>query len=118
MAVDKIPLVVRLDRIRKGYAGDPAFVPCAIQTMADTLLSTYMASFPAEWEQLRNLLNIAEEEENTLTYGQTAARINKLLYKREAWGEIVEAINLLAMPVRKCYEERKHAYGRNSQNPA
>ena len=40
MAVNQIPLADRLDRIRRGYAGDPAFVPCAIQTMADTLLST------------------------------------------------------------------------------
>ena len=118
MAVNQIPLADRLDRIRRGYAGDPAFVPCAIQIMADTLLSTYMASFPAEWEQLRNLLGIAKEEENALTYAQTAARINKLFYKREAWGEIAEAINLLAMPVQKCYEERKWAYDKASKNPA
>lgn len=69
MAVDKIPLPTRLERIRRGYASDPAFVPCAIQTMADTLLSTFMAAFPVEWEQLRNLLGITEEEEITLTYG-------------------------------------------------
>ena len=118
MAVNQIPLADRLDRIRRGYASDPAFVPCAIQTVTDTLLSTYMARFPAEWEQLRDLLEITEEEENTLTYGHAAVRINELSYKKEAWEEIAEAINLLAMPVRKCYEERKWAYGRKSKNPA
>lgn len=116
MSVNRIALETRLDRIKKGYAGDPAFVPCVINKMADMPLAVFMATAPAEREQLRELLEITEEKENVMTYRETALYLCQMLSRHDS--RTITAVNLLAAPVLKCYEERKCAYGKSNEDTA
>ena len=57
MAVsNKIPLETRIERVRSGYASDPAYVTQAIRSLADMPLSEYLHDFPLEADRLKRML--------------------------------------------------------------
>lgn len=114
MGVNKIPLNVRLERIKRGYAGDPDFVAHAMQTMADISVKDYLKAFPEERKRLLELLGISEAIGEKMTYQEITWYIRRIRMLREKWEDMNEAVDILAMPLRKCYEERKDAYGKSA----
>ena len=110
MTFQKLPLSTRLNNINTGYAAHPEYVPSAIQNMAETPLRIYLNNFDESRIRLSRLLQLTPQEEQTLTYRDTARRIAIL---RKTWPDIAAAAaEILAAPLRKCYQERKDAYGK------
>lgn len=114
MEVNKIPLNVRLERIKTGYAGDPAFVTHAIQSMADISLRDYLGVFPEERKRLTELLGMSKKAGEKLTYREAAWYIRRIRMLRGMEEKMNEAADILAMPLRRCYEERRAVYGTNT----
>ncbi len=111
MSVNRISLVIRLDNLKNGYAANPEFNQKVIETFSSIPVCNYMASFEEENERLREILGISEEEEESLTYRDIACEINLLYRKPQRKQETYEAMRLLTLPFKRCYEERKKYYG-------
>lgn len=110
MPIQKLPLSQRLNNIKTGYVAHPEFVSHSIQTMAETPLRIYLHAFEEQRIRLFRLLQLTPKEQETMTYREAARRIAIL---RETWPDIAAvAAEILAAPLRKCYDERKNAYGK------
>lgn len=110
MLIQKRPLSQQLNNLKTGCMAHPEYVHSAIQTMAETPLRIYLNNFDESRIRLSRLLQLTPQEEQTLTYRDTARRIAIL---RKTWPDIAAAAaEILAAPLRKCYQERKDAYGK------
>ncbi len=116
MVVEKIPLQVRLQRIKSGYAGDPAFVPHAIQTMANIPIKVYLGASPKAYEEIRDIFLISEDEGENMTYQELAWIIREAKFIPGGKARVERALDLLAQPLRRCYEERRECYGKGTTN--
>lgn len=112
MVLNKIPLSVRLERIKKGYAGDPAYVTSAIRRMADMPVSVYMDAFPEEKKIVFCFAHRMGIETEDITYKELVWHIQKL-YKSlgpqadmidRAW--LNQGVLALAAPLVKYWSER------------
>ena len=108
--MNRIPLKERLGNIERGYAADPEYNSRTIQTFAATPFCEYMAAYEEENERLREILSLSEEEEAKLTYREIACEIDRLYRKPQHRQEAYEALELLTLPFRHCYEKRRECY--------
>lgn len=113
MNIQRIPLQERIKRISMGYAADPEFITSAIQSMATCPVLSYLSAFEAEKERLQEILEGVTEE---TTYQETAVHIQKMLLSPELKTLANEAVELLAVPLRNCYQRRKEAYGSHAED--
>lgn len=125
MKVNQISLKERISRISSGYPSDPDFVVSAIESMAQIPLYTYLNGFDKQRDRLRLLLGIRKGKEKEATYQDAAYRIYLMYLLPEAFQRKTgilespaelqkmahEAVDILALPLQKCYEERKLRYG-------
>lgn len=109
----RIPLKTRLDRLARGYAGDPAYVCGAISAMADTPLCVYLGASSCEYDVMATFLHLTKEEETSITYGEAAARIFQMYRSPDELAVAKYAAEYLAGPLLKYYNEWSHAYGTN-----
>lgn len=116
MTVNKIPLNIRLERLKKGYASDPAFVTHAIQSMADIPLRYYLGAFPEERKRLMDLMGISKKAGEIMTYREAAWYVSRIRMMKGMQERMNEAVNILALPLRRYYEERRAVYGTNTPN--
>lgn len=114
--VNQIPLDVRLKRLNDGYVSDSEYIFCLIQSMAETPIHVYLASFEDQRLRLRKLLGMTEEEDEALTYREAAARIHKMRLSPEKRQLADAAADILAAPLRKYFEERKDVHGKNTKD--
>lgn len=113
MSIQKIPLHERIKRISMGYAADPEFITSAIQSMATCPVLSYLSAFEAEKERLQGILEGVTEE---TTYQESALHIQKMLLSPKSKTLANEAAELLAVPLRNCYQRRKEAYGSHAKD--
>lgn len=106
MNMKKLPLSQRLRCLKSGHVAHPEFISGAILHMAETPLRIYLRDFNEQRERLFKLLQLTPQEQQTMTYREAASRIAALPQDHAA-----SATKILAAPLRKCYDERKHAYG-------
>lgn len=110
MDFQKLPLSQRLNNLKHGCMAYPEYVSHSIQTMAETPLRIYLNHFDESRIRLSRLLQLTPQEEQTLTYRDAARRIAIL---RKTGPDIAAAAaEILDAPLRKCYQERKDAYGK------
>lgn len=110
MSVNQIPLETRLKRLREGYASDPEFNVSAIKTMAKLPIRAYLAGWEEELKKLKELLFLTEEDIQTMTYQEVACYIHRLPNTIRHQEISRQAVRILALPFKKCYQERKQAY--------
>ena len=113
MSIQKISLHERLERISMGYAADPEFITSAIHSMAKCLVLSYLSAFETEKERLQEILEGVTEE---TTYQEVAVHIQKMFLSPESKTLANEAAELLAVPLRNCYQRRKEAYGSHAED--
>jgi len=113
MSIQKIPLQERFERIRMGYAADPEFITSAIHSMATCPVLSYLSAFDAEKERLQEIFEGVTEQ---TTYQEAALHIQKMLLSPESKTLANEAAELLAVPLRNCYQRRKEAYGSHAED--
>lgn len=77
MGVNKIPLSVRLDRLARGYASDPAFVRCAIRMLVQMPLQEYFGPHQDALEELARKLGTGSTT-GSMTYMQAAVRTARI----------------------------------------
>lgn len=110
MRMNRISLEKRLGNIEQGYAADPEFNSRTIQSLASIPICDYMAEFEEENERIKEILGLSQEEEARMTYRDIACEIDTLYKKSQDRQEAYEALELLTLPFRHCYEERKECY--------
>lgn len=108
MKVEKIPLAVRLERLKNGASADPKYDLCIIRRWAKMPVYDFMAAFEEEFIKLQCLLEIPEEERESVTYKEIAGRINERYLSPEPSHreDAVEAIELLRLPFERFMEGR------------
>lgn len=116
MKVQQISLNERIRRIKTGYASDPEFIISAIKSLANIKVIVFLNEFADEMMSLRKILDIAESEVKEITYKEVAERIYKIRLIPHRKLEADEAVWILSLPLRKCYEERKSVYEKSEKN--
>lgn len=104
MKVARIPLGKRLERIRKGNAGDEEYNILAIRRFANIPVVEYLRAFPDEYERLLDILGRKKQDSENMTYQDVAEQINVYYDAKENINWIEEAMDILAAPFRNCYE--------------
>ncbi len=113
MMLNKIPLSVRLERLKKGYAADPSYVTSAIRRMADMPVSRYLDAFPEEKRIVFSFARRMGIEAENVTYQELAWHIQKL-YKSlgsqtdmlsRAW--LHQGLQALAAPMVKAWSAKE-----------
>lgn len=113
LKVQQISLKERLQRIDSSYASDPAFNESAIKTFANIPIAVYLNGYPAKLNLLSQALRTSESEIRQLTYREVAIMVYQLRMSKRRNVIAYRAVEILMLPLRKCYEERKSAYGKN-----
>lgn len=108
--VDRISLELRLQRLKNGYDSDPKYVTSMIKSLGNTKIWSYLSSFEDKRERLGKILGLTEYDMKYMSYRDVAVKI-----REHPLGPIHrqlrdEAIMIMALPLFKCYEERKMIY--------
>ncbi len=111
MQININSLETRLNNIKKGFASDDSFLVAVIDNFMNVPVSGYLYSFPKEREQLRQILEITEDEEGEMTYKMVTMLVEFCWNIPEMRTMAEQIIDILIAPILKCYEERKIAYG-------
>ena len=111
MDIQKLPLTTRLNNLKSGYAAHPEYVAHSIQTMAETPMQIYFHASRRSQLQISRLLHLTAQEAETLTYQEIACRIAALRKIHPVMA--YKTVEIIAEPLRKCYQERKDAYGKS-----
>lgn len=104
--IHPIALKTRLKRLREGRPSDPEFTLSAIRSMADIPVALYLSAFSEKRKRLRQILSVTEEEEKAMTYKEAAQRLIRMSPSEWDIGLMDEAVDILAAPLKKYYEER------------
>lgn len=108
MKLNRIPLKERLERIGSGYAGDEKFNTSVIIRLANIPIGDYLKAFPLECDALMDSLRIEKgTEARQMTYQEVAKRVEEYFDSGLNMGRAVEALNILAMPFIRFYEEKE-----------
>lgn len=110
MKLTRIPLKERLERIRSGYAGDEKYDISVIIRFANIPIADYLGAFPEEYGMLLRCLRIRPEDASHMTYRDVAKRVEEYYDSGEDMRRAVRALEILAMPFNRCYEERRRQY--------
>lgn len=116
MAVNRIPLAERLERLARGYASDPAFVRGAIRTLAQMPLREYFGMHGDACRQLAQELGMTGDA-GSMTYLQAAVLAGRMPDMQEK----ESAAFLLAVPIALSSQENgnqtewKRAYMGNTE---
>jgi len=117
MKVNQISLDQRLNRIKAGFPSDPAFVISSIKSLARIPITVYLNAFNDEEARLYEILGMEPyDEQNELTYLKVAIRIYEMRKLPEYKELANEAIYILSLPLRRCYEERKSVYEKRTED--
>lgn len=107
MVMNRISLNERIKRLRSGYPSDTDYVISAIQTLAEIPITIYLGSDSVKIKELSCLLGIDVNILMKLSYKEVALYISILHdtgQDNETFNGIIE---ILTIPLRLCYEERK-----------
>ncbi len=119
MKIQKIPLQERLDRLNEYRPAHPEFIPTVIRSFANQHIGAYISGFVgavAELEKLSELLNIPLERLRCMSYGELAAKIDRLVHAPEperSRGH--KAVQILAAPMEAFFEATHRQRGGVSQ---
>lgn len=106
MKVERLPLSYRLSSMEKGFAAHPEFAAAAIEELACVPICRYMRTFTEEWEELKETLGISDEEEESMTYLETARRIDNLWNETRDLEMLTNLLFLLSAPFQYCCKVR------------
>ncbi len=106
MSVAKIRLGKRLERIKEGYASDIAFYFAAIRAWMNAPIVSYLGNYDKERKRLYELMAISPQKGNELLYWEVAVAVSIMWKSAENKASAVEMMNILALPFRRCYDER------------
>ena len=96
--VAPMPLSDRLQRLDGLRPAHPEFPKCAVQALADTPVSVFLAGFQQARDELAYLLDIDIADLEQMTYQQLAAAIYPFWLRRREFIIADDAINLLTSP--------------------
>jgi len=102
MPTDRIPLSERLERIDGIDRGERAN-RAEVKKMAYMPITLYLGGFPVALDRLMALLNLSPPEAKTLNYLDITRLIARAKKDRP---RAEEAVNILALPFQRCYQER------------
>ena len=108
--INRIPLNERLNNIRSGYAGDKDYNTEAIIQFAGIPIAEYLSAFPDEYGRLLRSLRIREADARHMTYQDVAKRIDEYYQQKENHDRAWDAMETLAKPFNRCFEERNQYY--------
>lgn len=109
MSIKKLPLAERLDRLGRDEPAYPEWAEAITRRVANTPITSYMASCAAELDQLGALLELPQERVGGMTYADVAAHISRWYtsYSPDTPQRhlaAVQAAELLAAPLLREYE--------------
>lgn len=108
--MDKIPLKLRLEKLKKGFAAHPEYITCCIRNMANVPISAYLYQFDDEKAKLAVMLRMDTETLDAMTYKEVAFLIYKRLIQSVDVDTLRKAADLLAAPIKHCFKERCNRY--------
>lgn len=117
MQLERIPLETRIEKLKNGYAAHPEYIACCIKNMADAPISAYLYQFEDEKDKLALMLRMDTEALDTMTYKEVAYLIYERLLQSVDADILSKAADLLAAPIKHCFNERCHRYANFKQNP-
>lgn len=110
MQIEKLPLDERIAQMKNGYYAHPEYVPAAIRSFAEIPIAVYLSEYPDKLDRLPGLLGMPKEKVRRMTYRDIANEIYHRWLENQRDLSMVEAIIILSLPFRNCYEERKNIY--------
>ncbi len=114
MQIEKMPLDDRLARMLNGYPAYTEYIPCVLRSFASMPVSDYLAPYEGQWNRLCALLGITElADKDRLTYQETAGRICQGWTENRQDLSMAEAVFILSVPFRYCFEGRDETHGKN-----
>lgn len=117
MQLERIPLETRIENLKNGYSGHPEYIACCIKNMANAPISAYLYQFDDEKNKLAQMLRIDTEALNAMTYKEVAYLIYERLLRSVDADSLSKTADLLAAPIKYCFNERCHLYANFKQNP-
>lgn len=108
MKIVKLPLFDRLGRLAQGQPAYPEHAASVIRRVAETPITSYMATCPGELARLQTLLELTQEQVTTMTYADVAAHIGRWYVSYSAdepqrHAAAVQAAALMAAPLLQEY---------------
>lgn len=108
----RIPLELRLLRLRAGQASDPAFVLYALRKVMKIPLSAYFYEDPSWQDSLGMSLMLTDSELKRMTFGDLVWRIYcRNIHRESGKGDLGEALTMLASPICRSQRERMDYHG-------
>lgn len=105
--VNKIPLAKRLERLREGHAGDPAYITSAIYTLANIPIREYLRAYPDDFHNLKQLLGVTEDELERMVFRDVAKDTYKVGCRPGTKWRMIGAMEVLAKPLADYYAKRR-----------
>ncbi|MCH5174176.1 MAG: hypothetical protein J1D85_08240 [Bacteroidales bacterium] len=96
--IKPMPLSERLQRLDKLRPAHPEFPKCAVQALAETPISVFLAGFKDARDELAYLLDIDIADLEQMNYAQLAASIHPFWLRRREYIIADNATSLLASP--------------------
>ena len=115
MEITKLPLETRLKRIKQGRDGHLEFITLSILSLRDMPIKSYFHSYEEAHEKLARILFLTNTEKDLMTYGEAAERIDILCKNAKTLGSGAAALDLLALPMKDYYRNRRCADADNNK---
>jgi len=115
MEITKLPLETRLKRIKQGRDGHLEFITLSILSLRDMPIKSYFYAHEEAHEKLARILFLTSAEKDRMTYGEAAERIDILCKNVKTLRAGAAALDLLSLPMKDYYRNRRCANADNNK---